>query len=97
MALTIMPTPSAAVIRSIQAFSIAISSSSASNTATLGTSVTTAKSMILRDGVSGGASTNIREALVTTELTDSTTVTATRAGGTYNNPATVKGYVVEYY
>lgn len=97
MPFTILPTPTTAIVKSIQSFSITISSSSSSNTATLGTSVDTSKSRLLRDGVSGGHATNIREALIAIDLTGSTTVTATRGGGTYNNQATVKGYVVEYY
>lgn len=91
-----LPPPPSSPIKSLQTVSIAIGASSNSNTATI-TSVDMAKSTIVYGGVSGGASTNIREALVDLVLTNATTVTATRSGGTYNNAATVTGAVVEYY
>lgn len=95
MRLTVLPTPSTAVIKSIQPFSITISGGSNSNTATI-TSVDTAKAHIVFGGSSGGASTEIRSALVDVVLTNATTVTASRSGAT-TNAADVTGAVVEYY
>lgn len=84
---------SGARIKSIQAFSITIGSSSTSNTATI-TSVDTTKSVIFHTGNTGGSSTEIRSAQASLVLTNATTVTASRSNTT--NALTVTGAVVEF-
>ncbi len=82
-------------VKSIQAFSITIGSSSTSNTATI-TSVDTTWSHIVFNGEEGGDATDIRIGLARLDLTNSTTVTATRAAQNGTRSLTVKGMVVEW-
>ena len=83
----------ASVIKSIQSGTIGISNGSASNTLTI-TSVSTAKAMITLQGVTTGGTLNSSK-LARIELTNATTITATRIGT--SEDVTIGYQVVEFY
>lgn len=95
MTLDVYPPPASSPIKSIQSGSINIGSSSTSNTATI-SSVDTAKSRIAFRGQAGGDATDIRIGVANLELTNATTVTATRASQNGTRSLTVYFDVVEY-
>lgn len=85
----------AGVTDSIQEFSILIDDgSSATGTATI-SSVTTARSALFAGGVHGTGSIEVNDGILHAQLTDATTVTATRASGSGDDP-TILGTVVEF-
>lgn len=82
-------------IKSIQKGTIVIANASASNTATI-TAVTTGKSFVLHGGAySSNSAAAINDNMAALDLTNSTTVTATRLGTNYN--LTISYTVVEFY
>lgn len=96
MPLDVYPPLASSPVKSIQSGSITIGASSTSNTATI-SSVDTAKSRIAFKGYEGGAATDIRIGVANLELTNATTVTATRAAQDGTRTLTVYFDVVEYY
>jgi hypothetical protein len=91
---SLFPAPTGgARIKSIQPFSITIASGSLTGTATIN-SVNTTWSFIVPNGYDGGTSAEWRSCFATLDLTNGTTVTATRAA-TGSTALTIKGMVVE--
>ena len=82
----------AAVVKRIQAVQVTVNNASATGTATLGNAVVVANSMLLWNGQRGG--TNAVDQAHTLDITNTTTVTATRNGTA--GAATVYGIVVEF-
>lgn len=89
-----LPPAAGSPIKSIQNVSITIATSSSSNTATI-SSVDTSKAVVYFNGQDGGDAADIRQGHAWLELTNATTVTATRAGSGARS-LTVKGQVVEF-
>lgn len=87
-----VPANPGTAIKSIQRGTIAITSTNQTNTATI-TSVDTAKSILIHLGQKSGGSDSSQVAYL--ELTDATTVTASREGT--SSTLTVSYEVVEYY
>jgi hypothetical protein len=92
-----LATKTASVIKSIQRGTITIADASTTNTATI-SSVSTSKSLVLFGGFSTtyASSDNVSRVAGRVELTDSTTVTATRASSS-GGSMVVAYQVVEFY
>lgn len=86
--------PTSTTIRSIQSGTIQINNAATSQTATLPTSVNTAKAAVFFNGQQNASSTAAVDIGVYVALTNATTVTATRQGNT--NAVIVAYTVVEY-
>jgi len=84
------------LIRSIQEVTITIAASSTSNTATIN-AINTGKSFVMFNGMNSNntGTTNPANAFAYLEITNGTTITATRSDGT-TNTLTVYGVVVEF-
>lgn len=80
------------LVKRIQAVSITIANNTASNTASI-TSVDTTKAYVASGGSYGPSSTEG----CTLDLTNATTVTATRGGAYATGSSVCKGTVVEFY
>lgn len=90
-----LPPAAGSPIKSIQNVSITIATSASSNTATI-SSVDTNKAVVYFHGQENGDATDIRQGMARLDLTNATTVTATRAGSSSSRTLTVKAQVVEF-
>lgn len=92
-----IPIDAVGLISSVEQVSITINTSSVSNTATLSTSVDTARSHVLFQGFTATATTTVPDEFYSRiELTNSTTVTAYRNTGAAGNTVTVRGVVIQW-